>query len=392
MSRFEEKLNELEKAFTPAAPINKREFFAGRVNEIVKVIDAVKEKGAHAIVYGERGVGKTSLANITAEVISEAAVIKTSCVSYDKYEDIWDKTLKRIKMIGEQRRIGYIEDVNVVEYTAREFIPEGQEIKPENVADIISGIFNKGIIIVDEFDRIKGEKIKRLMADTIKYISDNISGITLVIVGVALTVDELIGEHHSIERNLKQIKLERMKEEELKEIIDKGSRLLNMVIDDAVAADIVKLSQGFPHYTHLLSKYSAKFALINSRFSINSEDLNDAVMFSLKDVSETIRNAYLRASASTRATIFPEVILACALTKFDEYATFRAKDVEIPLSDILGQKVDITKFSYHLGKLINPDRGPLLERIGGKGRHRYRFLNPLMIPYIVLKGRERGLI
>jgi hypothetical protein len=50
--------------FTPGAPINEKDLFAGRSEQVEKIIDAVSQRGCHAILYGERGVGKTSLSNM----------------------------------------------------------------------------------------------------------------------------------------------------------------------------------------------------------------------------------------------------------------------------------------------------------------------------------------
>jgi hypothetical protein len=55
--------------FTPASPINDFQLFAGRLNQISCVFDAITEVGKHIILFGERGVGKTSLANILSEKI-----------------------------------------------------------------------------------------------------------------------------------------------------------------------------------------------------------------------------------------------------------------------------------------------------------------------------------
>ena len=57
--RFE--INEL---FTPSTPVTTRELFAGRSSQLLRIIDAVAERGRHVVLYGERGVGKTSLARI----------------------------------------------------------------------------------------------------------------------------------------------------------------------------------------------------------------------------------------------------------------------------------------------------------------------------------------
>ena len=55
---------EITEAFSPGAPVQERDLFAGRSTQIASLEDAVNQRGRHAIVYGERGVGKTSLVNV----------------------------------------------------------------------------------------------------------------------------------------------------------------------------------------------------------------------------------------------------------------------------------------------------------------------------------------
>ncbi len=49
------------KVFQPRAPVTTRELFAGRWSQLTTVTDAVGQTGLHVIIYGERGVGKSSL-------------------------------------------------------------------------------------------------------------------------------------------------------------------------------------------------------------------------------------------------------------------------------------------------------------------------------------------
>ena len=50
--------------FTPGAPISEAELFSGRIDQVNKIIDTISQRGYHAVLYGERGVGKTSLSNV----------------------------------------------------------------------------------------------------------------------------------------------------------------------------------------------------------------------------------------------------------------------------------------------------------------------------------------
>ena len=43
------------------APIDEEDLFAGRLEEVSRILQAVMEKSKHVVLFGERGVGKTSL-------------------------------------------------------------------------------------------------------------------------------------------------------------------------------------------------------------------------------------------------------------------------------------------------------------------------------------------
>ena len=54
-------------AFNPSGPVSDKDLFAGRESQITDVLGAVGQSGQHVILFGERGVGKTSLASLTHE-------------------------------------------------------------------------------------------------------------------------------------------------------------------------------------------------------------------------------------------------------------------------------------------------------------------------------------
>ncbi len=55
--------------FTPNTPVSEKDMFSGRKDQIYKVLDVIFQTGQHAIIFGDRGVGKTSLANILSGVM-----------------------------------------------------------------------------------------------------------------------------------------------------------------------------------------------------------------------------------------------------------------------------------------------------------------------------------
>ena len=94
--------------FTPATPVQSADLFSGR-STLLRIADAVNQRGMHCILFGERGVGKTSLANILPEVIrettaEEVAVASTSCDTSDTYATLMHKLMQEVVTVREMNR------------------------------------------------------------------------------------------------------------------------------------------------------------------------------------------------------------------------------------------------------------------------------------------------
>lgn len=85
-------LSGARKVFTPHQPIRSGTLFWGRQKEVQKIIEHLNTPGQHAVLYGDRGVGKSSLANIATEVllskIIEGKVYPKRCDSQDTFGSI----------------------------------------------------------------------------------------------------------------------------------------------------------------------------------------------------------------------------------------------------------------------------------------------------------------
>ena len=95
--------------FSPSAPIDAGELFAGRARQLQALLDAVSQRGQHAIVFGERGVGKTSLVNVLPGFIqSERPILaaRCNCDSADTYTTLWRKIFLRVPVVFEERSMG----------------------------------------------------------------------------------------------------------------------------------------------------------------------------------------------------------------------------------------------------------------------------------------------
>ena len=375
--------------FSPAAPINRRDLFAGRIVQLQRTFDAVSTGGQHAVIFGERGVGKTSLANIVQEILEinqNAYVVKVNCSQDDHFAGIWRKALDEIIIEEETGRytMGLKAQPISEQFTAAQMLPE--EPSPNDIRRIVDHL-GSTVMIFDEFDRIPDRQSQGLFADTIKTLSDASTDCTLVVVGVAHDIDGLIKEHASIDRSLVQILMPRMTSAELHEILNKAMATIGTNMTDEARNLIVLLSQGLPHYTHVLGKASTMQAINARRWDIALDDVKASISSAIENTQQSIQNAYQKATSSPRKdTLFKHVLLACALAEVDDLGFFASADVREPLTQIMGKPYDIPNFSQHLNKFSSPDRGNVLEKSGTQRRFRFRFSNPLLQPFVIMRG------
>lgn len=389
--------HEAGKVFSPGAPIDKKELFAGRLEQIRRLVETITQRGQHAIIFGERGVGKTSLANVLSDFVKEIAdqelTPKVNCDGTDDYSSLWIKIFSEIPLISKQQKPGFKGETTTESKSLANELPT--VISPDLVRKILTILShdNRIIIIIDEFNRLIDDNIRNLFADTIKTLSDNSVNATLIIVGVADNVDELIEGHQSIERALIQIRMPRMSREELNQILLNGLSKLNMELDIEARDYITFLSQGLPHYTHLLGLYAAREAIQLKNNKVIISHVESAIKEAITNAQRSIQSTYHKATASSRKqTLYPQVLLACAMATPDELGFFAASDVREPVRKITGKTYDIPAFSRHLNDFCEAKRGPILSKMGYKHRFRFRFINPLMQPYIIMNGLSSGII
>jgi len=386
----------LDRAFTPHRPIDVPEFFAGRLNLLYRANDAANTSGLHIVLFGDRGTGKTSIARVLAHRLQEPErkdgrrTIFTSCNSSDTYSSIWRRVFQEILL--EQRQLGFVQQATAT--VVGRLDVDDKVSDPNDVRLLVRSLPNPPVIFIDEFDRVAPESdARRLMADTIKLFADTNVESTIVLVGVAESIDELITEHQSIARNIAQIQVMPMTVDELSEIIQKGFERAGLACEKGLDRRIAHLSQGYPHYTHLLGLWAGRRATEAGRLEVVAADLDHAIPDALENASGSVRLEYARAVASGRKdTLYKQVLLACALAPKDTLGRFAAIDVRSHLREITGHDYNTGAYQAHLAKFCEASRGPVLRRTGSRRNYRWQFVNPQLIPYVHLRGIEDGFL
>jgi len=381
--------------FSPAAPIDEKDLFAGRTEQIDKMLEAAWEKGKHAVLFGERGVGKTSLGRVFSAMfpntLRHILAVREQVDPSDDFSSIWRKVFKDLRVRAVDASSSSPHEPLAKDYPGI--------IQPDDIRREFQDIFSSNdipIIIIDEFDKARESsdtRIHELMANTIKHLSDYSVNATIILIGVADDVNDLIGEHPSITRCLEQIPMPRMSKAELREIIDKRVSLLGMKMHTDAYWKIIELSRGLPSYVHLLGLYSIQSAIKRQSLNISEEDVDTAIQRALEKSQESTQADYNAAIHSNRTdNLYRQVLLACALAKQDERGQFSPTAIIDPLSSIIGRQAKIDTFQQHLIKFIEKDRGSVLIRKGKERAFKFRFRDPMMQPYVIMRGIEERLI
>ncbi|MBW8639034.1 AAA family ATPase [Hoeflea sp. WL0058] len=370
------------------APIDEEDLFAGRTSEVAKMLRTVMEKSKHAVLFGERGVGKTSLSNIFwkrfGNTIKSFVVARVQAGPKDDFSSLWIRALDELKATGTSvGKAGYVQfNTNYYSISPTEIRRELQKCSPNALP----------IIIIDEYNEITDTDTKTLTANLIKELYDFSVTTTVLLVGVAENIGELIEDHKSIGRALIHVPLSRMSDSELKEIIEKRASRTRMKFSGDAIWTIVTLSRGLPFFTQTLSKYAALHAIELRKLIVSNDDVEASMDRFIEDTAISFKDAYRDATRSNQTNNFQQSLLACALAKTDEEGFFTANDVVEPYSAIMRERKRIAHFEKHLRRFSSDEGGNILIKRGGDRQQTFRFTDPMMQPYVIIRGIQNQMI
>ena len=255
--------------FTPGNPITDSRMFSGREDLLQFIKDELTMNPRKCLVlYGERGVGKTSFCNILFE---NRNILKHSCSNNDTFVTIFLNILSRtgdhftdaeIKVLAEA---GYkIGNDNILSIGGKLGAEEAAKPVADQRLDLnfVLRKFLKAnpdidVIFLDEFQNISQPDIQSEIVEVVKGIADDKdTKIITAIAGIAKLDKELLSSPNYDQykgRHFVAAKLPRMNVQELRDIIDKRKNLFQVTFNDFQKKQIVYIATGLPHYVHKLA-------------------------------------------------------------------------------------------------------------------------------------------
>jgi hypothetical protein len=349
------------------------------------MIQYLNTPGQHALLFGNRGVGKSSLASITSKLLMENMgyeVVRKQCDSNDDFLTIVGEILSKAGIdIYQTRKVKNKSSgvEKVVKFTGSNTEENlGYIDKAKSPSWVASKVHNiSAIYLIDEIDALESKEDKQQLAEFVKQLSDQGSKLKVLLVGIAEDSGELTVGHQSIARCMKEIKLGNLYPEELQEILQSGEKSLGMKFKKDVLKNIVSLSSGYPHFTHLLGLKAAEKAIVEEKENITQQHLRDALEDAISDAEGNLREKYQKAIRSSVGE-YKKVLLACSLCPNNEIVT---NDIRNKYYELYGNTISQQSLNNYFQRLVskNDDRIGILKRIK-KGI--YKFNDPRMPSYI----------
>jgi AAA ATPase domain len=372
----EEQLNLLRTAFRPHFPIEDPAAFSGRELERTRVREAVSQPGLQVVVYGERGCGKTSLVNVATAGFAQ---VKVFCEKEADFARIMRDTALEIQKYDPER---------VIYDAAQNTIKVGGIVLPlgnltgNNLLSILPND-KPFCVILDELDRVADKTAVELLAELTKNVATNRPNLTFVMVGVANTANDLLAGHASNFRNMLQVQLDRMEEDELKGILARGEEVLGLKFSEDAKNQILSLCDRMPYYLHLLATGAARAAFEAASPTVELDDLIRGAREAAYGADQQLRTTYDYAIISQRGThIYQRIIWAMAnlAPKANNLADITLEANNIALSEA-DNPVTPQAIGRALRQLASAERRSIVyQPMQGV----YGFTNPLMKGFIKL--------
>lgn len=276
----------LAEAFTPTRPQPGHARLVGRAAPLARILGAVAEEQAHVVLYGERGRGKTSLANLVAEVAGEAGLVvaRTACSAETGFDAM-------LRSLARDLPRALMQALPVRDAAATEgceaALPPGR-LEPRDLLGLARGGLGRLLLIVDEFDRVTEEATRTRLADTIKLASDTGAALSFMVVGVSDSLEQLLGRHPSIQRSVAGVPLPLLGAAEVEEIVARGARRAGLDMPPEVRSGIAGLARGVPYMAQLLALRAGQAALDRRDRRVGLADLAQAVAQVLAEMDPRI--------------------------------------------------------------------------------------------------------
>ncbi len=400
---FIAKLGEVVSA---SRPIRSFQRLKGREEDLFKIEKALTAPGRHVFIYGDRGVGKSSLAATAAYIYqsSDAPPIFVSGSVNDTFKTIVSnivyQALRRSRTetkkssaslgfewrglkLGSSTEVSWPDIANLIHSVgdAAELLKEVETLYAE-----------RPVVLIDEFDTIGDAEERGKFASLLKQLGDQDISLKFIFTGIGKSLDELLGAHQSAHRQLHTHELPKLPWDGRREIVESAAKEFDLTVHNDVIWRISAVCDGYPYYVHLILEYMlwAAFEDDGEVDELDWTHYHRGLRAAVDSINAELRKPYEQAVVH-RDLEFEEVVWSTA----DHDDLFRALPSMYESYRIINRKratlapVDRDQFSAMVRKLRSTSYGAILQqekpRLGW-----YSYREKMLRGYVRMQAAANG--
>ena len=347
------------------------------------------------VVFGEYGVGKTSMARYALrEKDSAGLLVNIESVADKSLNDVFARCLEKLGYSVKTKRIGGSSSSSSLEQSAQAGVSAGGWInalvaskrtrssgsteQTEEQFSVTSPTDSKLIeiceaagvvLLIDELHRATAEFTVDLSKFIKSYGNANCHNFRIVLLGTSSDASRLVSSDPGIDRLIQEVHLKSMTTSESEFVVKKGMADLAVAVDPPTIERVVRTSVGSPSTLQYLSLEVAEAAFPRTPRTAVLSDVQDALKAFVETKEARLYKSYVAAVESVGELRYRKQVLRAMAECEDEYITM--EQVRTKVSEFLGREIPSTALSGPLRDLKEDRYGPVLsdvERPDGVGR------------------------
>jgi hypothetical protein len=261
------------------------------------VIRAVEDQYLHVVLFGPRGIGKTSTLHVLCGIARESRYLVryVSCGERSNFDALFRAILADTPLLFHD---SYDPTANEIESgLSFKDLLDDQPLTVDLVSDIFDRLAGTRLLVVlDEFDRAGDADLRRSIAELIKNLSDRGSRVQLIIAGVAQNLTEIIEHVPSIRRNILGLLLPNMTQDEIADLINAGQQASGMSFTPKALQLISLAALGLPYLASLIAQHAGFAALERRSDRVDHNDVE-------RGMGQVLDHLQLRIAPGTRLRV-----------------------------------------------------------------------------------------
>jgi Cdc6-like AAA superfamily ATPase len=396
----------LRENLTPSNTIKTPERLFGRDRALRQIERALASQGRQVFIYGDRGVGKTSLALTAAYLLNDATAepIYIACGQSDNFADAIASIGNSVIPVEERLEQGASgPEIGGTIFGVGGTFKSGKKaiskIAPPNslndALDIMRYILKKRrgkiVVVIDEMERLPKQEREKF-AEVIKNLPEIDDRLKFIFCGIANTVNELLGSHPSAGRILETIPLERLHHNYLWDIIKAVADKVGIAVKHETLVRISQISDGFPHYVHLIGESMFWSVYDDDRVltKVDRVHFQAGIAGALERAEAVLRHQYEKATMKTKNTEDYEDALWALGDKTSDQRQMKDIYEHSYLKILRGGRTPLAreKFNHRLLALRKDSHGSIVV---GFGSGWFGFRENIMRGYVRLRAEKGGI-